>query len=207
MLLISHVPAHAGESHNARVTLPTDVVPRHYDLEIELDHAVDRFSGTTQIAIDVNRATSDIVLNAVDLEIRQFSVSTSDSRTMLGMQKDALIDAARETATLHFPAPLARGRHLLRIQYSGKIHGTTTGLFAFNYETAAGPRRALFTQFEPAEARRFLPCWDEPSLKADFTLGVTVPAADMSVSNMPIVSTSNLPNGAKHIRFATTPKM
>ena len=66
LVLVAHVPTYAGEpQHVARVTLPTDVVPRHYDLDIELDHALDRFSGTTQIAIDVKRPTSDIVLNAV----------------------------------------------------------------------------------------------------------------------------------------------
>jgi aminopeptidase N len=208
LTLTSHVMAVAQEPAAAgRVSLPTDVVPSHYDLDIDLGHAADHFSGTARITLQVTRPTSDISLNVADLEIRHFSVSTPESGTVLGSPHDIHIDTTRQTATLHFPAPVAKGQHVLRLEYTGKIHDTTNGLFGLAYTTVAGPKRALFTQFEPADARSFLPCWDEPALKATFTLGVTVPAADLTVSNMPIAASQVLPNGTKHIQFATTPRM
>ena len=48
------------------------------------------------------------------------------------------------------------------------------------------PARALFTQFEAADARRFVPSWDEPDYKATFDLTARVPANQMAVGNMPV---------------------
>jgi aminopeptidase N len=79
------------------------------------------------------------------------------------------------------------------------------------YATPAGPRQALFTQFEQTDARRFVPCWDEPARKAVFTLAATLPTAEMAVSNMPVDVSTDLPgeNGAtqRHVRFLPTPRM
>lgn len=49
-------------------------------------------------------------------------------------------------------------------------------------------RYAAVTQFEAADARRCFPCWDEPAIKATFTLKVTAPKNRTVHSNMPTVS-------------------
>ncbi len=55
-----------------------------------------------------------------------------------------------------------------------------------DYSGPDGPRRTLATNFEPAEARKLLPCWDEPARKATFTVSVDAPKDRMAVSNMPV---------------------
>jgi aminopeptidase N len=76
-----------------------------------------------------------------------------------------------------------------------------------DYDTAAGPRRTLATNLEPAEARSVLPCWDEPAIKASFTVTIDAPADRMALSNMPQVSSTALPDGRQRVRFAPSPKM
>ena len=64
----------------------------------------------------------------------------------------------------------------------------------------------LGTQFEPTDARRMFPCWDEPSFRARFQLTAVVPENFLAVSNMPVESETKS-GGGKEVRFAMTPSM
>src|SRR5262249_981797 len=65
----------------------------------------------------------------------------------------------------------------------------------------------LLTQFESGDARRFVPCWDEPARKAAFTLAVIAPKDKMVVSNMPIEAESDVDGERRYVRFRRTPRM
>src|SRR5207237_7698692 len=94
-----------------------------------------------------------------------------------------------QTAAFVFARPLAPGRYTLSIDYTGQIYQQASGLFALDYDAADGAkRRALFTQFENSDARRFAPMWDEPGVKAVFALSVDAPNGEMPISNLPVAS-------------------
>src|SRR5512134_3990932 len=120
--------------------LPPGVVPVHYEIAVEPDAAALRFTGRATIDIEVRRPTDEIVLNAVDLDI-------ASARLDGERQAAVALDAAAQTATLRFAEPVSMGRHRLEFGYSGRIYTTATGLFAVDYETPAGPRRMITTQF------------------------------------------------------------
>ena len=40
------------------------------------------------------------------------------------------------------------------------------------------------TQFEPTNARRCFPCWDEPSIKSIFEVTLIAPKGNVALSNM-----------------------
>ncbi len=182
-----------------RIVLPSDVVPERYTLSITPDAANLTFTGSASIDLDVTTPTKTIVFNAIDLTFRHVVLD--------GAVPQISFDTAEQTATLSFPQPVASGHHRLMIDYTGKIYRNDAGLFALDYDTAKGSKRALFTQFENSDARRFVPCWDEPARKAVFALTATVPAGEMAVSNTPIVTTTALPGGRKRVEFAPSPKM
>ena len=184
-----------------RVILPRNVEPLHYDLAIEPNAQAATFQGTAKIDIDVHQATSKLMLNAAELEFAKVSVTNVQGMPTISFDK------SEGTVTLGFPAPIPVGHHELTISYTGKINTSAAGLFYLDYDSAGGKKRALFTQFENADARRFMPCWDEPDRKATFTLTATVPEADLAVSNMPAAASKSLPHGLKQITFAATPRM
>ena len=191
----------------ARVTLPASVTPDGYRLDIVPDAAALTFQGSVEIDVTVHSATDEIVLNSADLVIDAASLA-GDGAAADGAAAPAIrYDAAAETLTLRLAHGLAPGAYTLKLAYHGRIRENASGLFALDYATPAGRARALFTQFENSDARRFVPSWDEPARKATFALTATVPADSMAISNMPVAASEVLPDGRKRVHFATTPRM
>ncbi|HEX3431552.1 MAG TPA: M1 family metallopeptidase [Rhizomicrobium sp.] len=184
-----------------RIVLPADVTPVRYEISIVPDAAHLTFAGDERVTIDVHRRTRSVTLNAADLSFRSVALSNVPGAPRLSF------DSAQETATLHFAAPVPAGRHVLRIVYAGKINENAAGLFALDYDTVRGKHRALYTQFENSDARRFMPSWDEPAQKAVFSLSAVVPADLTAVSNMPVSQSRSLPDGKKLVAFAPSPQM
>nr|MBA3897737.1 M1 family metallopeptidase [Sphingomonadaceae bacterium] len=199
-ILLAGASLLAAAAHAAPGRLPANVVPIAYDITVDPDAARLRFTGNETVTIDVLRATRTITLNAADLVI--------SSVTLDGRMGRATTDAATQTATFTFAAPVKAGRHALAIAYAGKINQSASGMFAIDYDGEHGAKeRMLVTQFEAPDARRFAPTWDEPGLKATFRLSAAAPAGQTAFSNMPVAGQTELPGGKKLWHFATTPKM
>jgi aminopeptidase N len=192
--------AAANAAPDERVVLPSDVTPDHYHIEITPNPAALTFTGKVRIDITVHAPTSAIVLNSADIVIDRAALARGPAVSAITYQKGP------QTATLRLASGLTPGSYALQLVYHGKIFQQASGLFALDYQTGTVKARALFTQFENSDARRFVPCWDEPAQKATFELTATVPAAEMALSNMPVASTENH-GSTKTVHFAATPKM
>ena len=184
-----------------RIVLPDNVVPEHYTLTITPDADHLSFTGTVRIDVNVKKATRTITLNSADLAFKRVALQSTKGTPKVSF------DTGQQTATLTFPQALKAGRHSLFISYAGKINQHAAGLFALDYDTNKGSKRALFTQFENSDARRFMPCWDEPGIKTTFTLSAIVPNGLMALSNTPVARVRKLKHGMRNVTFATTPKM
>ena len=197
--------APAPPSAAGRVVLPTNVAPLAYDLTVTPDMKAMTFTGEVKIEIDVKAPARAITLNAAELTFSRVSLQGSAAAPQVSF------DTEQQTATLTFPQAVSAGRHVLTIAYAGKINQHAAGLFALDYDApksvGGGRERALFTQFENSDARRFVPSWDEPNKKATFQLTAVVPAKLMAVSNMPVAASADAGGGLKRVRFAQTPKM
>jgi len=198
--------AKAAPVREATTQLPRGVVPSHYDVAI-VPHA-DKlaFDGKVTITLDVLKPTSSITLNAAGITFHSATLTPTKLKIAIAAPKVS-VDAKAQTATFAFTHPLPAGQYKLAMDYSGKIETQANGLFALDYDTKAGKKRALYTQFENSDARRFIPSWDEPNYKATFDLTATVPTDEMAVSNMPIVSKKDLGNGLTEVHFGESPKM
>jgi aminopeptidase N len=187
--------------------LPKTVRPAQYSLNIRPDAEKLAFSGTATIDIDVFQPVTDIVLNAVDMQFRKVTLASLPGGGHPVEASNVRVDDGAQTATMTFPATIRPGRYRLVIDYRGKIYQQAAGFFALDYDTSQGHKRALFTQFEAPDARRFFPGWDEPRFRTPYTLTVTVPAGNDVVGNMPTASVKPQPDGMKSVTFMTTPPM
>ena len=181
--------------------LPKTVVPTHYAIELEPDLEGLTLAGAEVVDIEVREPTAQLVLNAVAITLSAASIDNEAQSAVIAL------DAPAETATLTFPQPLAAGAHKLRIGFSAQINKFGRGLFSVDYPTDKGKKRMLASHFEPTDARRMFPCWDEPAFKASFALTVTVPRALTAVSNMPVAREEPVTPSLKQVTFAPTPKM
>jgi aminopeptidase N len=201
--------ARAGEP--ATTQLPRNVRPTHYDVAVVPHADALAFDGKVTVSIDVLEPTASITLNAVDMKFSSVQLSPSPGNARTGSATfaapEVAVDAKSQTATFTFAQPLPIGSYQLAMAYTGRIGTQANGLFAIDYDTAAGKRRALYTQFENSDARKFIPSWDEPSYKATFDLQATVPAAQMAVSNLPVAERTDAGDGLVRVRFRTSPKM
>ena len=187
--------------------LPRSVRPLHYSIWAAPDAANLRFTGRTDADIQVLEPTDSITLNAVDLEFGEVSLGSAGAPPIALNPRDISVNEEDQTATFRFARTLAPGRYRLTMNYSGKINTQAAGLFALDYTTEDGAKRALFTQFEAPDARRFFPGWDEPQFRTPYDLRVTVPAGQTAISNMPEAGREAQPDGSSLVSFRTTPPM
>lgn len=185
--------------------LPRTAIPRHYQIEVTPDAANLRFAGRVGIDLDIVQPTDRLVLNAKELSFDSAMLHPPSGAAIPGK---ASVDAKTETVTFDFGRQLPRGHYRLDIGYRGVIHQQANGFFALDSKAPDGkPRRSLFTQFEAADARAFVPSWDEPDYKARWDLSAVVPADLMTIGNMPAARTDPLPGGLKRVTFEGTPLM
>jgi aminopeptidase N len=147
--------------------LPTNVRPVQYGILIQPDAAKLRFKGSVLIHIQVLEATDEIVMNAADLDIGSAQLISGINDEVEASR--ITLDEERQLVRIRFAKPIAPGSHRLNIEYDGKIYTQAAGLFALDYDGPEGKKRALFTQFEAPDARRFFPGWDEPQFRTPYT--------------------------------------
>ena len=213
VLVIAAVSAPCALAAAGPVTtqLPRGVQPLHYDVRV-VPHAERlSFEGQVDITIEVSESTRRLVLNALDLKFRSARLAPAEAQAQATSTAQAAtritIDAQAQTASFGFARAIAPGRYRLSIAYTGRIGRQANGLFAIDYDTAAGRQRALYTQFENSDARRVIPSWDEPVYKATFALTATVPRGQMAVSNMPAASVTPVGKSLQRVQFENTPSM
>ena len=117
---------------------------------------------------------TSIKLNAIDLAVRSASLHWQPPQAPQQLAKPTRIitNPDEQTLTLEFPSPglPTNTKTTLSITFSGRLNEKLAGF----YKSTVQPGRVMgVTQFEATDARRALPCWDEPARKATFKVTIT----------------------------------
>lgn len=184
--------------------LPRHVVPSRYEIRLSPDLEKFKFDGEVKIHVDVKEPVSEVLLNALELNIHSAAAS-SDNHTL---QAEHSVDADSERLTLKFKEALKPGKWIIEIKYDGELNDKLHGFYRSTYTDEQGQKRVLATtQFEATDARRAFPCWDEPDFKAIFKVTLVIDEKLTAFSNGSQLCEKSQGNGKKAVEFKDTIKM
>jgi aminopeptidase N len=180
--------------------LPEVARPENYKLTFTPDLDKAKFEGDETIAIRLLKASSEITLNAADIDFHDVTVTSG------GTTQKAKVTAqkAKEMVVLTVEKPLAAGPATVHITYTGVLNGEMRGLYLGKDDQG---RKYAASQFEATDARRAFPSFDEPGYKATFDITAIADKGLVAISNQKIMSDTPGPGNKHTIRFATTAKM
>ncbi|XP_048416286.2 puromycin-sensitive aminopeptidase [Stegostoma tigrinum] len=188
--------------------LPTDVTPENYSLCLKPDLIDFTFEGKLEASVEVRQATNQIMMNCADIDIITASYVPEGGEeinaTGFNYQNED------EKVTLSFPSALQKGHGMLKIDFVGELNDKMKGFYRSKYTTPSGETHyAAVSQFEPTDARRAFPCWDEPAIKATFDITLIVPKDRVALSNMNVTERNPYPDDEDmvEVKFAKSPIM
>jgi hypothetical protein len=197
----------SASASTEREILPKHLKPLHYDLIIEphLEEAKE-FDGTVVIDLVVVEQTSSITLNAIDLEISETEVVNEDGKTIdvSGLE----FDKVKERVTINLKQKVTVGQKIkLRQTFKGSLLHNASAFFRSPVVVDGNTKWMVSTQLEATDARRVFPAFDEPALKATFTVTLIAEKHLTCLSNMDVASEKEVGAGKKSVTFNRTPQM
>jgi tricorn protease interacting factor F2/3 len=173
----------------------------NYNLAFDIDFKSFRYKCKEVLTVQIKKSVKSIRLNAVGLKIKNaFMISKKKS------QKATLkIDRKAEQLIVSFKNAVS-GVAELEMEFGGANGDKLNGFYRSKYNVGKKENYILTTQFEPADARKAFPCFDEPGFKATFETSFLISKNLTAISNMPEKGTKRI-GGKKLVTFRKTPKM
>lgn len=179
--------------------LPDTVAPVRYALEMTVVPTEDTFRGTVTVDVAITEPTGIIWMHARDLTLEK-AVIERDGRGLAAN----IIPGNDHVFGIAPSQPLAPGKARIHITYTGRFDDDRTqGL----YRETEGEQAYAYTKFEPIDARRAFPCFDEPEHKVPWQLTFHVKEDHVALGNAPVVSETAGEDGMKTVVLAESKPM
>ena len=194
LIALLSVAANDAKPTPPKLRLPTTVRPTHYALELRVVPSEPTFSGSETIDLRVDAPTSIVWLNATDLAIDGAELRVG------GVAQPARVVPGGEDYVGFAPAhALQKGAAQLTVRWHGKLDAEKSrGLYRVAEGGGADDWYA-YTFFEPIDARRAFPCFDEPAYKVPWKLTFHVKKAHVALGNAPVASERDEADGMKTV--------
>lgn len=201
-------PSYTASGTQDVLRLSKTIKPQAYQITVEPDLEKFTYTGEENIALTISAESKEIILNALELTVSSAELESSDDAVKKQSAKIEL-DPKNEQLHLKFDDTLAPGKYKLQIKFAGILNDQLRGFYRSYYKDNAGEKHWLCsTQFEPADARRMYPCFDEPEFKATFQINAVIDSKLTAISNAPINHVvENKDRTKKTVAFEASPKM
>lgn len=177
--------------------LPKGATPTRYALDLTLRPSDDKFSGQIEIALQIDEAKDVIWLHGS----RELTIGDTVLKTAQGDLSPKVDLVSKDLIALRFAKPLSVGSASLKIRYQGKLPlAEGSGLF----RERDGQDFYIYSHFEPLDARRAFPGFDEPGFKVPWQVTMHIPKEHTALSNYPVESEQEEAGGMKRVQFRQT---
>jgi aminopeptidase N len=164
-----------------------------YDVDLDLIGSAETFASTTTIAFRSSEAGTSTWIDLIAPEVLSVNLNGHE------LVPDEVFDGHRIRLDGLEP------ENVLIVRARCAFMRTGEGLHRF--VDPVDDEVYLYTQFESADARRMYACFEQPDLKAPFTLHVRAPQHWVVVSNAPDPEQTSLGDGTTRWDFPATPRM
>jgi aminopeptidase N len=165
---------------------------------------LDAGSGRVDIEIRITEDDiSAITVNTHQLNVQAAKLATADS---VFEAKEISYNRIHQQCRLDFGHVLPISNATVTLSFRGTMNNQKAGFYRSVYDD---DRMMFSTQFQPSDARRAFPCFDEPKFKTTFTLQIEAPNHLSVLSNTEAVNVEGSPTNpaCKLWSFGTTPPM
>ncbi|CAH1794521.1 unnamed protein product [Owenia fusiformis] len=191
--------------------LPKNIIPLHYNLLVRPDFEASEawFWGNVSIQATVTLETKYIIMHCKELNITSARVTnnanTDDIPISKRFEHKPMEFCVIETTTL-IPGDT---NITVDVEFNGSLDKGNSGIYKSEYfNTDLNSTRSLaMTQFASTDARKGFPCFDEPQLKATFTVSLQYPTGYVALGNMPNKTSRILADNMMETTFERTPSM
>jgi aminopeptidase N len=164
-----------------------------YDVDLDLIGSAETFASTTTIAFRSREAGASTWIDLIAPEVLSVNLNGHE------LVPDEVFDGDR------IRLDGLESENVLIVRARCAFMRTGEGLHRF--VDPVDDEVYLYTQFESADARRMYACFEQPDLKAPFTLHVRAPQHWVVVSNAPDPEQTSLGDGTTRWDFPATPRM
>ena len=178
-----------------KLRLSRDVVPTRYALDLNVTPSEAGFDGTVDIDVNLAAAATGLWLNAAQIEVKEASITAGGATSVARVLPSPEGDESH--LGLAVDRVIGPGAARVHIVYRGKLQtNDTQGVF----KQKSGDDWYVFTQFEEIDARRGVPCFDDPSFKTPWSLTLRIPKDHVAGANTAI-ATETTEGDRKVVRF------
>ncbi|NWR24699.1 AMPN Aminopeptidase, partial [Emberiza fucata] len=179
-----------------RWRLPATLKPEFYNVFLQPFLKPDAnnmyiFKGNSSVVFLCKEATDLILIHSKNLNYTMQGSFHATLQAEDGGNAPAISRTWLETPTqylvVQLRAPLQQGRrYRLFSSFTGELADDLAGFYRSEYTDDSGKKQVVATtQMQAADARKAFPCFDEPAMKANFTVTLIHPSDYGAISNMP----------------------
>lgn len=175
----------------------SNIKVNNYNIFLDIDFNLIQYKGIVMISIETKKSFSKLEINSDNFDIK--FVKINDAECEFTIERDKKIISVLNNF-------IESKKYEIKIKFGWKKITEEPDGF---YQAIKDNNIVLSTHLEPISARKFIPCFDYPNLKACFNLIIKLNNPNKEcISNMSVKKSYLVENGeGKIIYFNSTPKM